>query len=1268
MNAKTSRAIALWSVSILATCAEHDVPPGGANVELAIAPLTLPSVVDVCYGLTVFNAPAMGEGDTVWSRAGVCAAQYGNDGGGDVAYVGPCDADTPAVADDLNYVRLVLETIEVGAGQGSLPAGPIELANVLDDQITVVTSGDGDADFMNPCPAPGGCVLSFECEVNADVPVVFNLTVMADADQGFFDVAVNFEDIFCSAKFDTCYDVTPGAERWIELLHGDDATSSTPIDGGGRDRTGVLALACTAGPDVAAAGNGPGQDLSTTLHYSDVTLSCGNGTTTLPEIALPLALPGGNHDVIVDWGAPTGSAPLQYATYFGYEDLDCDGLPCNKIYLNVAIDLEDIPAGFTCSLAAQATATHADGAPLVGGTLTRPGSNYPYVDYQIADVSACQQHPLDADGSEVTTAYASTFLATNASLQACFSYDGSDTPVANGACGGIVVEPPAATSLSTPNAPSSRFVGETLSVSSVLTRVTPPAGNVSNGLVAFTLTGPAGSTQQSGTTSGSGDTTVTFPALPNPGDYTVTAAFAGGATLLPATSGGASITVSQRTSLALPAVTGSAGDPVAVSATLTAVPGGQGIANQQVAFDFSGLAQNQSAITDGSGVATVTVTFPSAMTYPVTASFSNLAGFYVDAAGVAVPTTVYGQVTTSAVTASLSDPDMPTIAYVGDNLAASVVLQRTTPPAALLGGQNVSFTLYGTGSPSTLTTVTSGSGIASASFALTTRGAYFLQADFNGTDALSSVSSSSAVTVLERTALTLAPASGDAGSPITVSATLTTLLGGLPIAGRAVTFLLNGIAPDQTAVTDAAGVASITITVANEVTTDIGAYHDGGSGYYANSTGGFEPELAFGTLTVSSPASQLTTPTVTAQVLVGNSLTTSTTLTTAGGQPIAGASVDFNFSGPGNGTMTGQTDANGIATVTFPLTERGAHTVTAQFMGSPGVAGSSSSSAEFSVFQRTSLALTLPTVYAGQTMAVSATLRTVPDNAPLVGYQVAFDLGGAAANDSAFTDESGTATLVTNFASSNSYSVGASFGPGSFFTNEAGTLPAVATTARDSLFVMRAPTAFYFESPTIYRLVGEPLAFQAGLINTVWAEWASGAQVDMVLRHVQSGEEQTQSITTDNNGFASVSFNAPTQRGRYELRLSFAGNSTLYPTNNNSDPILVEVFQKVDIQLTVDGAPGSEQTISARLTNVPGDTPFPWGHFVRFEFFGEDEPTSVMASTQLNGTASIVRTLPPGSWLVRASINGFGSYYTSAGDPDSYGADEVFAFTGIDVP
>ncbi len=279
MKAHCLRLLALSSLSVVGAC---ESSPNGPAVEVAIAPLELPGVAEICYQLAVYN----GDGETVWSNDDVCSIAYGNAGGGGITYIAPCDADD-GVSD--NTVELVLDSVEVSGGA------------ILDDQITTV---DGDADFINPCTAASPCELTFECLENQDVLVEFNLTIIRDAEQGFFDVVVNFDDIFCSAKEDTCY----APDDPIELLFGDDQN-----DGPGRDHTAVIAVACSAGPDTAD------EDIETELLFTQIVLKCEDGAGAVEFQIDPTQVDAGNQR-----GRDTRDRySLDWALYTGHEDLSC---------------------------------------------------------------------------------------------------------------------------------------------------------------------------------------------------------------------------------------------------------------------------------------------------------------------------------------------------------------------------------------------------------------------------------------------------------------------------------------------------------------------------------------------------------------------------------------------------------------------------------------------------------------------------------------------------------------------------------------------------------------------------------------------------------------------------------------------------------------------------------------------------------------------------------------------------------------------------------
>lgn len=313
-----------------AACGEAGAP----RLEVAIQALELQGVTDAVYTITVKNDVD----ETVWSRT-VTSSQYG-DGQGSLTYVGTCDAyDNDGDGTALNVVELLVVDLP--------PLAP--------------------ADWVNPT-ANGPLVQTVPCLENEDVQVEFTVALMRDADQGFFDVAVNFEDIFCSAKLD-CVD---DAGAPLTLLHNPQT--------GDRGPTAVMALACTAGV---------GSD--THLYMDDVQIECDAGTTYTVDSAFD--------------GVAGGSPPLVYgALVMRGDELLVGG---SKAYWNVAIGLDTTVLGDAshtgCVL--RATGTASDGLWANGTSPT--GAVYPYVSWEVPLTSggpACGEHPLGA-GNGVSVVY-----------------------------------------------------------------------------------------------------------------------------------------------------------------------------------------------------------------------------------------------------------------------------------------------------------------------------------------------------------------------------------------------------------------------------------------------------------------------------------------------------------------------------------------------------------------------------------------------------------------------------------------------------------------------------------------------------------------------------------------------------------------------------------------------------------------------------------------------------------------------------------------------
>jgi len=198
--------------------------PDGEGLAVTVAGLSLPEVDDVCVDLRVTNATGVvwQRGDTTRTKLGadqvgdgpagaadtetICSSRYGDAAANGLTYVGPCDASSDTGERDgvQNDVTLWVDGLYAG--------------------------GADVGDWQDPCPS--GCTLEVDCAPNRDSLVRFDLAIMRDARQGFFDIAVSFSDIFCSAKLDTCYEEDPRGRR----RRRDAAHRGVPRAGGARLR------------------------------------------------------------------------------------------------------------------------------------------------------------------------------------------------------------------------------------------------------------------------------------------------------------------------------------------------------------------------------------------------------------------------------------------------------------------------------------------------------------------------------------------------------------------------------------------------------------------------------------------------------------------------------------------------------------------------------------------------------------------------------------------------------------------------------------------------------------------------------------------------------------------------------------------------------------------------------------------------------------------------------------------------------------------------
>src|SRR5690606_26472234 len=96
---------------------------------------------------------------------------------------------------------------------------------------------DNDGVLITDLVLPPAQTQQFICSEEQDTRVAFQFTIVRSADQGFADITVDIDDIFCSAKIDCQPDLYPHPDTGV------------------RGPALVFGLACTGGDDIALGDN-----------------------------------------------------------------------------------------------------------------------------------------------------------------------------------------------------------------------------------------------------------------------------------------------------------------------------------------------------------------------------------------------------------------------------------------------------------------------------------------------------------------------------------------------------------------------------------------------------------------------------------------------------------------------------------------------------------------------------------------------------------------------------------------------------------------------------------------------------------------------------------------------------------------------------------------------------------------------------------------------------------------------------------------------------
>ncbi|PKN56037.1 MAG: hypothetical protein CVU56_18365 [Deltaproteobacteria bacterium HGW-Deltaproteobacteria-14] len=385
-------------------------------MSVSVAALNLQGVGDVVWDVQVVNGRTPTP-DVVWQRR-ISSTGYG-DGAGSASYVGPCDADTDV---SMNEVRVWVVGVYSGpvSALGSFASGAVNGAAGV------------PVPFQNPTALATPLTRKVACVQNADRPVQFDVALMRPADQGFFDIAVNFNNIFCSAKLDCCQENEAGTACADDLKLLFDA-------GGERATTIVLGFACTAGAS---------SDVETELYLDAVKLDC-TAPNTGEDFAADIEIdPTGAAGNQCSAGDVEGCGPLvtspgvnadlylyQVGVYRGFEELTSGETAARKVYWNVVLGAvrEDGGVGIEdCWLKARATADDANVAGVTDNGAIAQGAIYPYIQWSAQLDGSCHAEQLSfgTPGAAVTTAY--TEAGATSATTFAYGYGPSFGPAAFG--------------------------------------------------------------------------------------------------------------------------------------------------------------------------------------------------------------------------------------------------------------------------------------------------------------------------------------------------------------------------------------------------------------------------------------------------------------------------------------------------------------------------------------------------------------------------------------------------------------------------------------------------------------------------------------------------------------------------------------------------------------------------------------------------------------------------------------------------------------------
>ncbi|MCX6359100.1 MAG: hypothetical protein NT029_04810 [Armatimonadetes bacterium] len=739
--------------------------------------------------------------------------------------------------------------------------------------------------------------------------------------------------------------------------------------------------------------------------------------------------------------------------------------------------------------------------------------------------------------------------------------------------------------------------------------------DTSAGIAGKTLSFKVGGTAVgSGATDASGIATVnyTVPELTGIGDRVIDVAFLFDGTNAASAGSGTLTVVQTPTKLYAPDRTGIIGATTALKGYLFRTTDSGPITGRTITFTVDGTAAG-SGTTIATGEATANYAVPEGVgagVRPIGVAFAGDAS-YNSSAGTA-------KLTVGKANTTLFGFDRTTT--TGGIADLKAFLRRTTD-LAYLAGRTVNYKVDGTAVGSA---VTNGAGLASYIYTVTQGpGQYEARYDFGGDGAYNAGTGANTLTVTGTTALVVANASGQIGSTVTLAATLTRNYDSTVLAGKTVSFKVDGAAAG-TGVTDAAGIATASYVIPAGFVGDkpiTGAF--AGDVVYGASNGA-------GVLTSEKADVTVTVPDVAGKIAETVALT-ATVKRNSDSAALAGLSVAFDLNGTGVGS--GATNASGVAGVDYVLPEpAGAATITAAFAGD-GENNAKSGTGTLTINKApTALTVNSPAGVAGTSVDITGSLTRTLGSAALACKSIDITVDGTAAG-SAVTNGSGAYTLSYAIPASDAvgaHAIGAAF---------AGDVSYEAATATGTLTVSVHTTVTV--APASGTPGGAAASVSATLTRNNDGAGLAGKSVAFKVDGTAVG-----SATTDATGKASVTKTVDDTKASSTIDASFAGDADYLASSGSGTLTTVKAATSVYVP---DRTGHATETVLLRgYLKRTTDNAWLTGKTLTFKVDGTVAGTGVMAGAS---GAGYTWTIPgvAGTRTITAEFAGDVGYNASTG-------------------